>query len=169
MQEKGIVCTFVLILENQHHRHHTELPKTLGHVAHSRSSKPSRLIKPSRNVSRTKQTHEGQVTKKSKAKRKVKTDEPPLRLYTWEKKRRVSPRRRKRSEKQSRKKEHGEGAPVQREKWQWERSWDACSSAILQVVARDETWSAAVAADDLGLPPAVVLQSQDSEDVAFAE
>ena len=43
------------------------------------------------------------------------------------------------------------------------------SSAVLEVVARDKTGSAAVAADDLGLPPAVVLQAQDGEDVAFAE
>ena len=45
----------------------------------------------------------------------------------------------------------------------------AGSSAVLQVVAGDKTWSAAVAADDLGLPPAIVLQAQDGEDVAFAE
>ena len=43
------------------------------------------------------------------------------------------------------------------------------SSAVLEVVAGDKTRSAAVAADDLGLPPAVVLQAQDSEDVALAE
>ena len=50
-----------------------------------------------------------------------------------------------------------------------ERNWDAPSSAVLQVVAGDKAGSAAVTADDLGLPPAVVLQAQDGEDVAFAE
>ena len=43
------------------------------------------------------------------------------------------------------------------------------SSAVLQVVAGDETWSAAVATDDFGFPPPVVLQAQHGEDVAFAE
>ena len=45
----------------------------------------------------------------------------------------------------------------------------ADSSAVLKVIARDKTRSSAVAANDFGFPPAVVLQAQDGEDVAFAE
>ena len=155
--------------KNQHHRHHTQPPNhsvMLPTLAHP-SRPDSRLIRPSRSVSRTKQKHEGQVTKNSKAKSKDRRT--PLRLYTWREKEGYRRDAGKGQKKKSRKRKHGEGAPVQRAKRQWERSWDACSSAILQVVARDETWSAAVAADDFGLPPAVVLQTQDSEDVAFAE
>lgn len=41
-------------------------------------------------------------------------------------------------------------------------------SAVLQIIARNKTRSAALA-HNLSLPPAVVLQAQDREDIAFAE
>jgi hypothetical protein len=47
------------------------------------------------------------------------------------------------------------------------REWP--SSAVFQIIARDETGSATIATNDLSLPPPVVLQTQDSENVAFAE
>lgn len=49
------------------------------------------------------------------------------------------------------------------------RRMDSSQSAVLQVVARHKTRPSTVSADDLRLPPAVVLQAQNSEDVTFAK
>jgi hypothetical protein len=46
---------------------------------------------------------------------------------------------------------------------------DSSRLAVLEVITRHETRSSTVPAHNLRLPPPVVLQAQDSEDVAFTE